>query len=123
MLKDASERSLKAFGPSARPTVTDAIGRQMVFFRDSVGRMLRGVVAGGRETRFGYDASGNLTSLTPPERPAYTFAYSPSGRMISATPPDVGDPRRGTVLRRNLDHQLTTILRPEGDSVMFAYDS
>ena len=43
---------------------------------DAAGRITRNTLPDGREITFGYDAEGNLTSLTPPGRFAHVFHYT-----------------------------------------------
>jgi len=91
-------------------------------FYDLAGRLTRRKFADGREVVYGYDAAGNLTSLAPPGRSAHIFTYTVLDQAESYTPPDVGVPTV-TRYRYNLDRQLTHILRPGGDSIVFVYDS
>jgi hypothetical protein len=41
---------------------------------------------------FGYDGNSNLTSLTPPGRPAHAMAYTPVNLLERYTAPSVGPP-------------------------------
>ena len=43
-----------------------------------------------RVVQYAYDANGNLTSLTPPGRPAHAFTHTPVDLMASYIPPNVG---------------------------------
>jgi len=76
----------------------------------------------GRVISFGYDANGNLTSITPPGHPAHGFAYSAIDLPSSYTAPDVSGGNQ-TTYSYNLDQQLTTITRPDNQTISFAYDS
>ena len=44
----------------------------------------------GARSHFGYDANGNLISLTPPSRPDHRFAYTPNNLPSEYTAPLVG---------------------------------
>jgi len=37
----------------------------------------REILPDNRDIRYSYDPKGNLTSLTPPGRPAHAFTYTP----------------------------------------------
>jgi RHS repeat-associated protein len=104
-------------------SIIDPVGRVTAFERDSMGRVLRGILPGGRDVRFAYDLNGFLISTTPAGRPAYTLERSAIGLLSSVTLPDAGDPRRTMRFFYDLDHELTSIIRPEGDTVRFTYDS
>ena len=71
---------------------------------------------------FGYDASGNVSSVTPPIRPAHTFGYTPVDLEELYTPPALGGPV-ATSYAYNLDRQLETITRPDGATVQFTYEA
>jgi RHS repeat-associated protein len=77
----------------------------------------------GRQIAFTYDANGNVTSITPPGKPAHVFAYTPVDLQGRYTPPDVGIGPTATTYAYNLDKQLTTITRPDGQQVGFGYDA
>ena len=70
----------------------------------------------------GYDANGNVTSVTPPGRPAHAFSYTPADLESDYTPPDVGQPRT-THTDYNLDQQVSNVSRPDGDFITPTYDA
>ena len=70
---------------------------------------------------FSYDANGNLTSVTPPARPAHTFTYTPLDFAASYTPPALAG-TGATQYRYNRDRQVVGIDRPDGLSTGFQYD-
>jgi len=70
-----------------------------------------------------YDANGNVTSLTPPGRPAHTFSYTPVDLESNYTPPDAGFSPRNTQYTYNLDKQLTLVTRPDVQTMTLAYDA
>jgi YD repeat-containing protein len=81
------------------------------------------VLPGGRVVQFGYDSSGNLTSLTPPSRPAHAFAYTTIDLDSVYTPPSAGAGNWATQYRYTLDRELRAIVRPAGDSIALAYET
>jgi RHS repeat-associated protein len=103
--------------------VTDPLGRFEQYAYDSVGRVVKQTLFNGREIFYGYDANGNLTSLTPPGRPAHTFVYTASNLDSVYNPPAAGLPVSATRYTFNLDHQLTRVLRPDSLAIGVAYDT
>jgi RHS repeat-associated protein len=104
-------------------TITDPLGQITGFTYDAVGQVTQQTLPGGQVISFSYDANGNLTSVTPPGRPAHTFAYTPVDLTSGYTPPDVGGGATQTLYSFNLDRQLTTITRPDSQTLNFGYDS
>jgi RHS repeat-associated protein len=71
---------------------------------------------------FGYDANGNITSVTPPGRPAHAFGFTPNDLMSSYTPPPLST-EAPTTYEYNRDKQPTFVHRPDGSQIAFTYDS
>ncbi len=75
-----------------------------------------------------YDDNGNLTSITPPGRPAHEFLYTPMNQESVYDPPSpeptpqpaIADP--ATYYTYNDDRQMETITRPDGGVITFLYD-
>lgn len=63
------------------------------------------------------------SSPTPPGRSAYVFTYIAVDEAESCTPPDVDAAPDLTRYRYYLDRQLKHVIRPGGDSLVFAFDS
>ena len=103
--------------------MTDPLGRFEQYAYDSVGRVVKQTLFNGREILYGYDANGNLTSLTPPGRPAHTFAYTAGNLDSVYSPPPAGLPVSATKYTFNLDRQLTRVLRPDSLAIDVAYDT
>jgi RHS repeat-associated protein len=103
--------------------VTDPLGRFEQYAYDSVGRVVKQTLFNGREILYGYDANSNLTSLTPPDRPAHTFAYTASNLDSVYSPPPAGLPVSATRYTFNVDGQLTRVLRPDSLAIDVAYDT
>jgi RHS repeat-associated protein len=101
--------------------VTDALNRTATFRYDLAGRVARQTLTDGREVDYEYDADGNLTSLTPPGRPAHVFSYTPISLSESYTAPDVEPSSPPTRYEYNRDRQPTLITRPGGEQLAFNY--
>jgi RHS repeat-associated protein len=86
------------------------------------GRITRQTVPDLREIGYAYDANGNVTSITPPPGPAHLFAYTPVDLESNYTPPDAGFSPRNTQYAYNLDRQLTTVTRPDGQTIQLGYE-
>ncbi|MCZ7619695.1 MAG: hypothetical protein M5U32_15880 [Myxococcota bacterium] len=101
--------------PASRITSFDAY--------DDAGRALQMTLPGGRVVAFDYDANGNLTSLSPPGRPAHIFRYTPVDLESEYEPPAVtGIPDTRTVYEYDLDRSLTLVTRPDGKTVDLDYE-
>ena len=71
---------------------------------------------------FTYDANGNVTSVTPPGRPAHSFQFTSVDLLNTYTPPSV--PGGGaTTYTYNRDHQMTLMTRPDSQTIALAYDT
>ena len=68
---------------------------------------------------FSYDAAQQLTSITPPGKPAHTFTHTPWGQLASRTSAGVAV----TTFSYDADQRLTEIAYPGGVTIGFAYDA
>jgi RHS repeat-associated protein len=103
-------------------STTDPLNRTNSFTRDSDGRPLTATLPDGRVITYTYDANGNVTSVTPPGKSAHDFSYTAVNLTSAYTPPTVsgtGD----TNYAHNLDRDLTTVTRPDGETIALGYDS
>ncbi|MBF0382712.1 MAG: hypothetical protein HQL69_16950, partial [Magnetococcales bacterium] len=105
-------------------TITDALGRVTDFSYDNVGRVVKALLPNSREILFSYDANGNRTSITPPNRLAHQSTYNPVDLESTYQPPGLGDNINvATTYDYNLDKDLTTITRPDGQQINFLYNN
>ncbi len=107
-------------------TMTSPLLEEVHFERDPVGRVTKTTLPDGREVHYQYDLNGNLTRLTPPARPDHRFDHDAADRVEAYTPPDLDletPEEPATTFAYNLDHQLTTVTRPDGQQVEIVYDS
>ncbi|CAG0951179.1 partial Putative deoxyribonuclease RhsC, partial [Anaerolineae bacterium] len=103
--------------------VSDPLSQDARFEYDKAGRMTRQILADVREIDYGYDANGNMLSLTPPRKEPHTFSYTKVDLEESYNPPALGALSTPTLYEYNLDKQLTNITRPDGKTVQFGYNS
>ncbi|MEW6774692.1 MAG: putative Ig domain-containing protein [Bdellovibrionota bacterium] len=105
-------------------TIVDSEMRQMSFEYDNADRVTKKTLPDGHFILYGYDANGNLTSVTPPGRPAHIFNYTPVNLMNQYSPPDLSNiPIEATVYTYNRDRQLELITRPDGLEIDYSYNS
>jgi RHS repeat-associated protein len=105
-------------------SVTDALSRATSFLRDPVGRVTQQILPDGQQVGSGYDLRGNLTSVTPPGRPAHGFSYTPVNLLADYVPPPVaGGGVNLTHSAYDLDRRLTTLSRPDLAAVQQGYDA
>jgi len=103
--------------------LTDAVGRYTQFQIDAVGRVTTQILPDARQINYRYDANGNVTSITPPSRPAHDFEYTKVDLQKQYTPPTLtGLEQPQTQYAYNLDKQLVKIRRPDGQVIDFVYD-
>jgi len=105
-------------------TITDAQNRTTTFQRDAVGRILQQIAPNTSEVlAFTYDEAGNVTSVTPPSRPAHDFYFDSADRLREYDPPNVSgvtDPQ--TEYNYTLDHDLDLTSLPTGSNIDFSHD-
>ena len=104
-----------------RSTV-DPLGRLDSLYFDDADRLVRRVLPDGRAVLFGYDANGNLTSLTPPGRPPHGFQYTALDLAGQYDPPGIPGPKPSRYFY-GLERQLDSIARPDSVAIRFEYDS
>ncbi len=102
----------------------DAALRELTLVKDASGRTTTQRLPDLREIGFRYDVASNVVGITPPGRDEHGFAYNAVQRLTNYTPPALPSP--GTVATGygyNLDRQLTSVARPDGDSIALTYAS
>lgn len=104
-------------------SIMDPLDRITSFVYDAAGRQTGQTNPGSGTVEFGYDRGGRLTSITPPGRSAHEFTYTPTGGPAAYNPPSVGAGDWSTTYEHNADAQLTKIVRPTNDSILFHYDT
>ena len=103
-------------------SLMDPLGRVTSFTRDALGRVTGQTLPDGQNILFTYDPNGNLTSLTPPGRTAHYFNYTAGDQEEIYTPPTVSNVATpATFYAYNLDKQLTSVTRPDGQVVTLNY--
>jgi RHS repeat-associated protein len=120
---DTRSSSLDYDSDGSLATITDPLGRTVEFEYSEAGRMTQQILPGGRLVRYAYDANNNITNITPDGRPTHTFAYTPVDLQSAYTPPKVGKKTTKTLYKYNTDRQLTSIKRPDKQTVKLGYDS
>jgi RHS repeat-associated protein len=100
---------------------TNPLGQKTTFINDAVGHRLTTTLADGRILRYGYDANGNLISVTPPGRSAHDFSFNAVNLPSSYTPPVI--PGTGaTRYSYDADRRLSLVTQPDGETLTYKYD-
>ena len=99
------------------------MGRSETTYYDSAGRVITQILPNGQQILYSYDASGNLTSITPPGRPAHTFEYTKVNLTDKYTPPEVTDSAGAIKYIYNLDKQLVSTIFPDSSRINIIYDT
>ena len=102
-------------------SVLSAVGGVDSFSYDDSNRLIQRRLPSSATLDFGYDAGGNLTSLTPPGKASHLFDYSPVDLTARYRPPALETATETTYLH-NPDREPTLIVRPDGTSLSFDYD-
>ncbi|RMD84172.1 MAG: RHS repeat protein, partial [Candidatus Dadabacteria bacterium] len=108
-------------------TLTDSLGRSWSFAYDNADRLTLQTLPDGRFIGYEYDSNGNLTTITPPNGSPHRFTYSPVGLQEDYVPPQP-DPQSPvsnlrTTYEYDLDRKITRVIRPDGRTIDFGYDS
>lgn len=114
----ARRQSYDYDGHGRLATITDADGTETLSYDDN-GDITRRVLPDGRVVTYVHDAAGNITSITPPSRPAQTFSRSKvgltTGRTRAAT--------QTSTVTYDRDHRPKAASRPDESRTTFSYDN
>ncbi len=94
-------------------TATDPLGATNAYAYDGAGRLRQQTMADGSVAGFTHDSGYNVSSVTPPGRPAHTFEYSAVGLLTNYTPPLAGE-SSSVSYQYNTEQQLTRASFPDG---------
>jgi RHS repeat-associated protein len=108
-------------------SILDPLSRSVGFVYDLAGRITKQTLPDLREIQYSYDANGNVSSITPPGRPAHGFTYTPVDLESAYHPPsplggEGGGEGVSTQYSYNLDRQLTLVTRPDGQTLQLGYE-
>ncbi|TMB21426.1 MAG: RHS repeat protein [Deltaproteobacteria bacterium] len=103
-------------------SVLDALQHSTFFGYDLAGRSTSQTLPDLNVIGTSFDPNGNVISVSPPSRPAHVFAYTPVDLEKDYTPPDLGQ-LRTTHTDYNLDQQVSSVSRPDGDLITPTYDT
>ncbi|MFA5832146.1 MAG: RHS repeat-associated core domain-containing protein [Bacteroidota bacterium] len=105
-------------------SIQDPMLRTSSTLYDSVGRSILQILPDGRTIGYSYDANSNMTSLTPPSKPAHEFAYDDVDQKSAYNPPLLPvDGLTPTGYEYNLDKQNVKVVRADSTTLLFVYDT
>ncbi len=103
---------------------TNARSETTAYSYDLAGRVTQVTLPDSRVVGFSYDANGNRTGVTPPSRPQHEFEFNAMELLGAYKPPALtGVSVKDTTYSYNLDKQLTSVVRPDTQSVDYVYGS
>jgi YD repeat-containing protein len=103
--------------------IKDPLQQSTGFEYDLADRVKKTILPDGRQILYTYDDNGNVTSVTPPSRPAHSFTHTPVDLAETYTPPQAGPSQDVSLYTYNLDRQLTRIDRPDAAAIELGYDT
>ncbi|MBL4898621.1 MAG: hypothetical protein JKX76_03115, partial [Colwellia sp.] len=71
---------------------------------------------------YDFDYMGNVTEVTPPEKPAHTMGFSDLNSVEDSVAPDIGGAGRITHYEWDLDKNIKWIDRADGTRINYTYD-
>jgi RHS repeat-associated protein len=113
-----------AYNPKGKlQTTTNALNQATHYSYDEAGRLVQVTLPDSRVIEMDYNPDGKITGLTPPGRPKHIFSYNLLNLPQTYEPPLLTSQQAShTTFSYNLDKQMTSIHRPDGRSIAFAYD-
>lgn len=113
--------SLNYDGNGYLSQVVDTELRTTSLDNDRVGRTEELHLPGDRLVTFDFDANGNVTGITPPERPTHGFAYNGVDLATRYEPPTVDRTDSTVETDYRLDRAVGAVTRADGGDVDLAY--
>jgi RHS repeat-associated protein len=99
---------------------SNALGQTTLYVNDLLGRPTQTTLPDGRVIGMTYDTSGNVTSISPPGRPATLMGFSLVDLMTLFNPGGGGAP---TAYAYTSDRRPASLTNPDGSSAKYQYDS
>lgn len=100
--------------------IMDPLGRALGFSYDAAGRVTQEVLFDGAVAALTSDSEYDLTSITPPGRPAHTFQYNAVGSLTKYTPPLVGS-NESVSFDYDTERDVTQVNLSDGQMETFQY--
>src|SRR5262249_17959244 len=107
---------------SVTDQLTSTLSAVTSYTRDPMGRPLS-ETRNGIQTLLGWDAHGDLSSVTPPGKPQHTQTLNGIDLLGAYNPPSAGLSSFATTYTYFPDRQLNTVTRPDGIVLTNGYDS
>ena len=104
-------------------SLTNPLSQTTSYVRDADGRITDTLLPDGKHLGTGYDANSNLTSVTPPGRPAHGFTFTTGDQLSTYSPPTVDAVDDSSGYLYNKDRQPTHVTQPGNITLDFGYDS
>ena len=116
-------------GAGSVSKITNPLGEVIEFEKDKNLRVTKNTSNKGTAEElvksFGYDASGNMTSITPPEKPAYKYFLDELDSVISFESPAISGGSNPDLItyEYDKDDMLTKTTFADGQSVNITYNT
>ncbi len=104
-------------------SITDPLNHVTTLTNDPAGRTTQELLPDSNTVGASYDASSNVTSVTPSGRPAHLFSFSPFDSPLDYTAPQLSTQSFVEHIDYNLDKQVSLLTRPAGDTLTPGYDA
>ena len=113
------------YGNKLLKSVRNTLGQTTTYTYDNAQRLQSKTLPDLRVVNYSYDSVGNMTSISPPSRPMHQFFYGENEKISSYKPPATNNGTVNTITNYsyNLDRQLTQISRPDGQNIIFNYNT
>lgn len=103
-------------------SMKDSLGRTVRMEHDARGRLERLVRPNGDVVAYGWDEALNLTSITPPGRPAHRFTHDARGIVETYTAPATAtETAQVTRMHHDADGRLVRLEQPGRDALVLAH--